>query len=43
MPTMITGQNGAIVKQTTKITISGCKAKKKHKAKKHKAKHAKKH
>jgi hypothetical protein len=43
MPTIITGQNGAVVKQTTKITISGCpKAKKKHKAKKHKAKHAKK-
>ena len=41
MPTVITGQNGAVVKQTTKITINGCpKAKKKHKAKKHKAKHA---
>jgi hypothetical protein len=41
MPTVITGQNGAVVKQTTKITISGCpKAKKKHKAKKHNAKHA---
>jgi hypothetical protein len=41
MPTIITGQNGAVVKQTTKITINGCpKPKKKHKAKKHKAKHA---
>jgi hypothetical protein len=40
MPTTITGQNGAVVKQTTKITINGCpKAKKKHKAKKHKTKH----
>jgi hypothetical protein len=37
MPTAITGQNGAVVKQTTKIAISGCpKAKKavKKKAKK---------
>jgi hypothetical protein len=41
MPTIITGQNGAVVKQTTKITINGCpKPAKKHKAKKHKAKHA---
>jgi hypothetical protein len=24
MPTMITGQNGAVIKQTTKITITGC-------------------
>jgi hypothetical protein len=24
MPTMITGQNGAVVKQTTKITVTGC-------------------
>jgi hypothetical protein len=36
MPTAITGQNGAVVKQTTKIAVSGCpKAKKaKRKAKK---------
>ena len=34
MPTTITGQNGAVVKQTTKIAVTGCpKAKKK--AKKH--------
>ena len=24
MPTAITGQNGAVVKQTTKIAVSGC-------------------
>ena len=30
MPTTLTGQNGAVVKQTTKITVTGCvKAKKK--------------
>jgi hypothetical protein len=41
MPTTITGQNGAQVKQNTKIAVTGCpKAKKKHKAK---AKHRKKH
>jgi hypothetical protein len=37
MPTTITGQNGAVVKQTTKITVTGCakpKAKKKAKPKK---------
>jgi hypothetical protein len=35
MPTTITGQNGAQIKQNTKIAISGCqKAKKKHKQKK---------
>jgi hypothetical protein len=38
MPTTITGQNGAVVKQSTKIAVSGCakakaKAKKKSKAK----------
>lgn len=27
MPTVITGQNGAVVKQDTKITVTGCKAK----------------
>jgi hypothetical protein len=40
MPTTITGQNGAQLTQTTKISVSGCpKAKKKpkkHKKKKHK-------
>jgi hypothetical protein len=39
MPTTITGQNGAILKQTTKITITGCpthKTKAKHHTKKHK-------
>ncbi len=39
MPTVITGQNGAVIKQTTKIAVTGCpKAKKKTKAKKHKSK-----
>jgi hypothetical protein len=37
MPTVITGQNGAIVKQATKITVTGCakvkKATKKHRTK----------
>ncbi len=34
MPTTLTGQNGAVVKQATKITVTGCAAaKKKHKAK----------
>ncbi len=36
MPTTITGQNGAQIKQATKITVTGCpKAKKKTKTKKH--------
>jgi hypothetical protein len=36
MPTTITGQNGAQVKQTTRIAVSGCpRAKPKAKAKKH--------
>ncbi len=36
MPTKITGQNGAQIKQSTKIKVSGCaKSKKKAKAKKH--------
>jgi hypothetical protein len=48
MPTTLTGQNGLVVKQTTKVTVTGCpKAKKKSKAKgkkskKSKAKHGKK-
>jgi hypothetical protein len=36
MPTTITGQNGALVQQTTRIAVSGCKAhtaRKRHKAK----------
>lgn len=37
MPTKITGQNGAVVKQTTKIAVSGC-PKKHQKKKKHKKK-----
>lgn len=39
MPTTITGQNGAVIKQTTKIAVSGCP---RHKAKKRK-KAARKH
>jgi hypothetical protein len=38
MPTMFTAQNGAVIKQSTPITISGCA---KHKAVKHKRKHGK--
>jgi hypothetical protein len=39
MPTTLTGQNGAVLKQNTKITVTGCaKAKKKAKAKHHKKK-----
>jgi hypothetical protein len=39
MPTTLTGQNGAQIKQNTKIAVTGCgKAKKKAKAKKHKKK-----
>jgi hypothetical protein len=42
MPTKITAQNGAVVKQTTKIAISGCpKAKSKKAAKKAKSKKTK--
>ena len=36
MPTTMTGQNGAVVKQNTKIAVTGCaKAKRKAKAKHH--------
>ncbi len=36
MPTTLTGQNGAVLKQSTKIAVTGCaKPKKKAKAKKH--------
>jgi hypothetical protein len=31
MPTLITGQNGAVIRQTTKIAVSGCP---RHKARK---------
>jgi hypothetical protein len=34
MPTTITGQNGAVMTQTTKITVTGCSKKAKPKAKK---------
>ena len=37
MPTLITAQNGATLKQTTNITITGCKPTKKHKTTKHTA------
>ncbi len=45
MPTLITGQNNATTKQTTKITITNCPkpAKKKHKAKHHAQHTTKKH
>jgi hypothetical protein len=33
MPTTLTGQNGAVVKQTTKIAVTGCAKPKKTKAK----------
>jgi hypothetical protein len=46
MPTEFVGQNGALVKTTTKIAVNGCpkhkKATKKHKRSKGKGKHAKK-
>lgn len=38
MPTTITGQNGAVVEQATKITVMGCKAKKKAGKSSHKKK-----
>jgi hypothetical protein len=38
MPTLITGQNGAVIKQATKISVAGCPksavSKAKHRAKK---------
>jgi hypothetical protein len=38
MPTMITAQNGAVIKQTTKIAVTGCPKSKKAAKKKHGAK-----
>jgi hypothetical protein len=38
MPTQITAQNGAVIKQTTKIAVSGCPRVKKSKKSRHKAK-----
>jgi hypothetical protein len=35
MPTTMTGQNGAVIKQNTKIAVTGCPRTKKAKAKKH--------
>jgi len=32
MPTLITGQDGAVIKQTTKISVTGCPKAKKAKA-----------
>jgi hypothetical protein len=44
MPTTITGQNGAVVRQTTKIAVTGCaKTKTKPRAKKHAKKHTRAH
>jgi hypothetical protein len=37
MPTEITGQNGAVLKQTTKLAVSGCSKPKTHRKAKHKA------
>jgi uncharacterized repeat protein (TIGR01451 family) len=39
MPTTITGQNGAVLKQTTKIAVTGCPKAKKKKTKARKASH----
>jgi hypothetical protein len=36
MPTALTGQNGAVIKQTTKIAVSGCRKHKASKPKNHK-------
>jgi hypothetical protein len=38
MPTTITGQNGAVIKQSTKIAVTGCAAKKPARAAKHRRK-----
>jgi len=41
MPTELQAQNGALIKQNTKISVAGCGKAKKHKARKHKGKGAK--
>jgi hypothetical protein len=42
MPTEMTAQNGAVIKQTTKVAVSDCpKAKAEKKKKKHTKKHRK--
>jgi hypothetical protein len=38
MPTTITAQNGAVVKQNTRISVTGCPKEKKHKPARHKRK-----
>ena len=43
MPTAITGQNGAVIKQTTKITVTGCPKHKPKKSAKTTTKHKQKH
>jgi hypothetical protein len=43
MPTIITGQNGAVIKQTTKVSTTGCSTKHKTTHKKAKKKKKKKH
>jgi hypothetical protein len=39
MPTTITAQNGKVIKQNTKISVSGCHVKHKHKHKRHHKRH----